>query len=143
MDQKTAYGRRPKKSSSSQRSIRGGIVARYVDGYVIPIKKKNVGKYKKMALMGRKAWMKHGALDYYECVGAKLTSAWGLPFAKMCKLKPDETAIFAFIVYKSKAQRDRVNKKVHAEFAKLGENYEMPFDMKRLAMGEFKTLVHS
>lgn len=117
-------------------------MSRYVDGYLIPIKKKNVVKYKKMATMGRKAWMKHGALDYYECVGAKLNAEWGLPFTKLCKLKSDETVIFAYIVYKSKAHRDRVNKKVHAEFSNMGE-MDMPFDMKRFSTGEFKTIVHT
>lgn len=118
-------------------------MSRYVDGYVIPIKKKNLKSYTKMAKLGYKTWMKYGALDYYECVGANLKSAWGLPFSKLCKLKSDETVIFAYVVYKSKSHRDRVTKKVHADFAKLGSDFEMPFDMKRCAIGEFKTLVHS
>lgn len=119
-------------------------MSHYVDGFVIPIKKKNIKAYKKMATIGKKAWMKHGALDYYECVGAKLKNPWGVTFTKLCKLKPDETVIFSFITYKSKAHRDRVTKKVHAEFAAMGEDhFEMPFDMKRFSSGEFKAIVHS
>lgn len=117
-------------------------MARYVDGFLIPIKKKNVAKYKKMAIMGRKMWMKHGALDYHETVGDDMRPPYGMPFTKMCKLKPDETAVFAYIVFKSKAHRDSVNKKVHAEFAKMPQDkFVMPFDMKRFAYGGFKSLV--
>lgn len=118
-------------------------MAQYVDGYIIPIKKKNIKAYTKMATMGCKIWMKHGALSYYECIGAKLESQWGIPFSKLCKLKSDETVIFAFITYKSKAHRDKVNKKVHADPMMNDTHYEMPFDMKRFTVGEFKTLVHS
>lgn len=114
----------------------------YVDGYVIPIKKAKLKAYKKMAVIGCKTWMKHGALDYYECHGDDLKNNMGLTFPKMCKLKSDETVIFAFIVYKSKAHRNQVNKKVHQEFSSLDpKTFPMAFDMKRFAMGGFKTLV--
>lgn len=117
-------------------------MANYVDGFVIPIKKKNIAKYKKMATIGRNTWMKCGALDYNETIGEDLKIQYGTPFTKMCKLKSDETVIFAYIVFKSKAHRDRVNKKVHAEFAKLPQtDMEMPFDMKRFAYGGFISLV--
>ena len=98
-----------------------------------------------MAVIGRKVWMKYGALDYYECVGAKLDHEWGIPFKKFCKLKSDETVIFAFVVYKSKAHRDRVVAKVHSDPLMQPENYkgEMPFDFKRFTAGEFKAIVHS
>ena len=115
----------------------------YVDGFVIPIKKSTVGAYKKMAALGCKMWMKHGALAYYECIGDDLNIAWGLTFPKMCQLKAGETVIFAFIVYKSKAHRNQVNKKVLADPAMNMEGQKMPFDMKRFAMGGFKTLVQS
>lgn len=118
-------------------------MARYVDGFVIPVKKKKLNDYKKMAKLGCKIWMEHGALDYYECSGAVLKSQWGIPFTKLCKAKPDETVIFAFIVYKSKAHRDSVTKKVHKDPRMQMEGYEMPFDMKRFSVGEFKTLVHA
>lgn len=117
-------------------------MSNYVDGYVIPIKKSKLKAYKKMAIVGCKTWMKHGALDYYECYGDDLKNNIGLTFPKMCKLKSDETVIFAFIVYKSKAHRNLVNKKVHQEFANMDpKKFQMPFDMKRFAMGGFKTLV--
>lgn len=116
---------------------------RYVDGFVIPIKKSNLKAYKKMALLGYKTWMKHGALDYYECYGDDLNNNFGLTFPKMCKLKSDETVIFAYIVYKSKAHRNQVNKKVHEEFSSMNlKKFKMPFEMKRYSMGGFKTLVH-
>ena len=116
----------------------------YVDGFVIPIKKKNIKDYKKMAMIGCKSWMKHGALSYYECVGDDFVKH-GLGFKKMCKLKPDETFVFAFIVFKSKSHRDKVNKKVLAEMESMyqGENMKMPFDMKKFAMAGCKTLVQS
>ena len=120
-------------------------MARYVDGYVIPIAKKNLKKYKKMATMGLKMWMKHGALEYYECIGDKLDIPYGLPFPKLCKLKKDETVIFAFIVYKSKAHRNQVTAKVHKDPQMQPENFKgkMPFDMKRFTSGEFKAIVQS
>ncbi|RYZ86886.1 MAG: DUF1428 domain-containing protein, partial [Proteobacteria bacterium] len=89
-------------------------MAKYVDGFVIPLKKKNLGAYKKQATLGCKVWMEHGALDYYECAGDDF-SEWGLGFKKLCKLKSDETVMFSFIVYKSKAHRNQVNKKVMAD----------------------------
>lgn len=121
-------------------------MAKYVDGYVIPMKKKNVKDYKKMAKMGCKVWMEHGALDYYECEGAVLNQPWGIPFEKFAGLKKDETVIFAFIIYKSKAHRDSVTKKVMADKRMAPEKWEgkkMPFDMKRYTTGEFKTLVNA
>lgn len=96
-----------------------------------------------MANLGHKTWMKHGALDYYECYGDDLDNGMGLTFKKMCKLKADETVVFAYIVFKSKTHRNQVNKKVHQEFASMDpKKFKMPFDMKRFAMGGFKTLVH-
>ena len=115
-------------------------MSRYVDGYVIPIKKKDVKAYKKMAALGCKSWMKHGALDYYECIGDDLNTPYGTSFKKLCKLKPNETLVFAYIVYKSKAHRDAVNKKVHKEMEQFSE-MDMPFDMKRFSAGGFKVIV--
>ncbi len=111
----------------------------YVDGFLIPVPKKNLRAYRRMATMGLKAWMKHGALDYKECVGDDLAPAFGVPFSRLLKLKPNETAIFAFIVFKSRAHRDRVNKKVMQDME--GAPKSMPFDMKRMVYGGFKTLV--
>lgn len=119
-------------------------MAHYVDGFVIPIKKSKLKAYKKMAQMGCKTWMKHGALSYYECV-ADEHMKHGLGFQKMCKLKPSETVIFAYIVFKSKAHRNQVNKKVHQEFSAMGGDaaFEMPFDLKRYSVAGFKSLVNS
>lgn len=122
--------------------IKEDPMPQYVDGFVIPIKKKNVKAYKKMATMGRNTWMKHGAVSYYETIGAKLDQKWGVNFKKLLKLKKDETTIFAWVVYKSKSHRNSVNKKVHAEFAAMEmEQMKMPFDMKRMTSGEFAVIV--
>ena len=117
---------------------------KYVDAYVIPIKKKNLKAYKKMAVTGCKWWMKYGALSYYECVGDDFVKH-GLGFKKMCKLKSDETFVFAFVVYKSKSHRNQVNKKVMVKMNELyeGKNMKMPFNMETFAMAGCKTLVHS
>lgn len=116
-------------------------MAKYVDGFVIPIKKSKVKDYKKIAILGRKLWMEHGALDYYECIGADLKNKWGTPFPKLCKLKSNETLIFAFVVYKSKAHRKSVNTKVMKDARMAAVGPVMPFDMKRFTSGIFEVLV--
>ena len=112
----------------------------YVDGFVIPVPKKNLKVYARMARMGKEMWMKHGAIDYKECVGEDLENKWGTTFSRMMKLKPGETVVFSWIVYKSRAHRDRVNAKVMKEMEKMSPK-EMPFDMKRMVYGGFKVLV--
>ena len=114
---------------------------RYVDGYVLPVPKKNLKTYSRMARMGKKMWMKHGALDYKECVGDDLKTQWGIPFPRMMKLKPGETVVFAFVVFKSRAHRDRVNARVMKEMEKMGEPKDMPFDFRRMVYGGFKVMV--
>lgn len=116
-------------------------MSQYVDGYVIPIKKTKVKAYRKLATLGCKMWMKHGALDYYECVGDEIKVPFGLTFPRMCKLKPDETVIFAFVVYKSKAHRNRVNAKVMKDPGMNTDVSKMPFSVKRFASGGFKVIV--
>lgn len=114
----------------------------YVDGFVIPAPKKKTAAYKKMATWGKKIWMKHGALHYFECVADDLKTMPGCgDFKKMAGLKSTETVWFSFIVYKSKAHRNAVNKKVMAEMQKVGMPKDMPFDPKRMAFGGFKTVV--
>lgn len=113
----------------------------YVDGFVIPIKKSKLNAYKKMALMGRKAWMKHGALSYYECIGDDFMK-YGLGFKKLCKLKAGETFIFAFIVFKSKAHRNKVNAKVMKEFSSMSGEMKMPFDENRMSVAGCKVIVN-
>lgn len=119
-------------------------MSKYVDGFVIPIKTKNIKAYKKMATLGRKIWMEHGALDYYECIGDELNMTFGTPLNKLYKLKSDETVIFAYIVYKNKAHRNKVNAKVHKDPRMTPDKkFKMPFDVKRMSMGGFKVIVHS
>jgi uncharacterized protein YbaA (DUF1428 family) len=84
----------------------------YVDGYVIPISKKKLAAYAVMARKAGKIWKEHGALDYKECVGEDLNVSWGVPFPKLTRLKAGETVVFSFIVFKSRAQRDRINAQV-------------------------------
>ncbi len=119
---------------------------KYVDGFVIPIKKKDIEAYKKMAEWGAKTWKKYGALEYFECIGddLKLQKGGGLGFTKLANLKPTETVVFSWIVYKSKAHRDQVNKKVISDPGM--NNFDpatMPFDMKRFATGGFEVLVEA
>ena len=116
------------------------VLMHYVDGFVIPIPKKNLKAYVRMAKAGKEMWMKHGAIDYKECVGEDLESKWGTPFPRMMKLKPGETVIFSWIVFKSRAHRDRVNAKVIKELEMISPK-DMPFDMKRMVYGGFKVLV--
>lgn len=114
----------------------------YVDGFVLVVPKKKLAIYKKMATRAAMVWKDHGALDYRECVGDDLKVKMGLPFPKLAKTKPSETVVFSYIVYKSRAHRDRVNAKVMKdERLHEGMPKEMPFDMKRMAYGGFKTLV--
>jgi uncharacterized protein YbaA (DUF1428 family) len=92
-------------------------MAHYVDGYVIPVPKKRVNAYRRMAQKAGKIWRDHGALEFRECVGDDLNVKMGLPFPRGIKIKPGETVIFSWIVYKSRAHRDSVNKKGHERCA--------------------------
>lgn len=117
----------------------------YVDGFLIPIPKKNSAKYIKMASEGRDIWMKFGALDYKECVinDAKPKHV-KMHFPKLVGVKAGETVWFSFIVFKNKKHRDAVNKKVMAYFAKKynkDSQMDMPFDMQRFAYGGFEVKV--
>jgi uncharacterized protein YbaA (DUF1428 family) len=116
---------------------------RYVDGYVLPIPKKNLQAYRRMAQKAGKIWREHGALDYKECVGEDLHAKWGVHFPRMVRAKRGETVVFSWIVFKSRAQRDRVNAKVVKDprLAKMMNPKSMPFDHKRMVYGGFKILV--
>jgi uncharacterized protein YbaA (DUF1428 family) len=113
----------------------------YVDGFVIPVSKKNIAAYKKMAALGKRVWMKHGALQYFECVGDDINPAFGLPFPKLMKLKKGEVPFFSFIIYKSKAHRNKVNARVMKDPSMKGPPKDMPFDVKRMAYGGFQALI--
>ena len=122
-------------------------MARYVDGFVIPLPKKNLAVYKAIAKKAAKVWMDHGALDYHECVGEdlKIKGMPGMPtFLKLAGAGKNETVIFSWITYRSRAHRDKVNAKVMQDprMAKMMEQMqEMPFDMKRMAYGGFEVMV--
>lgn len=118
---------------------------KYVDGFVIPIAKKNVAKYQRIAKQASKVWLDHGALEYRECVGDDMNANFGIPFPKLTKAKPDETVVLAYIVYKSRAHRDKVNAKVMKDprLATMCDPKDMPFDCKRMTYGGFKTIVEA
>ena len=113
----------------------------YVDGFVLVIQKKNLAAYKRLARMANRVWRQYGALDYKECAGDDLGTECGLPFPKLTKRRKDEIVIFAYIVYTSRAHRDKVNAKVMADPRFQEMPQEMPFDMKRMSHGGFKVIV--
>ena len=121
-------------------------MARYVDGFVMIVKKKDLKAYQKMARQGAKLWKKYGALEYVECLGHDLHGKNVMfPFTKLARTKPSEVVVFSWIVYKSKAQRDAINAKVMNDPSMAPENFKgpMPFDMKRSANGGFKVIVEA
>ncbi len=114
---------------------------RYVDGYVLPVPKRNIKAYRRMARLGAKVFLQHGALEYRECVGDDLSPKWGVPFPKKLKIKRGETVVFSWIVFKSKAHRDRVNANVMKDpRMSCVDMKSMPFDPKRMLYGGFKIL---
>lgn len=118
---------------------------KYVDGYVLPVPKKKLDAYRKMAQQAGKVWKEHGALQYFECAGDDLNVKWGTPFPKQLKLKPTETAVFAFIIYKSRAHRDRVNAKVMKDprLNAMCDEKNPLFDFERMVYGGFTTIVEA
>lgn len=117
----------------------------YVDGFVIPMPRKNLPAYRRMARKAGRIWREHGALEYRECIGDDLKVKMGLPFPRMTRLKRGETVVFSWIVYKSRAHRDRVNARVMADprIAGMMDAKAMPFDVKRMAYGGFTVLVEA
>lgn len=115
----------------------------YVDGFVLPIPTKNLPAYLKMAKQCSKFWLEHGALEYREAFGDDLDAKVGLPFTKTMKTKPGETVVFAWIVFKSRAHRDKVNAKIMKDprIEQMMKDQEMPFDCRRMAYGGFKIMV--
>lgn len=124
-------------------------MGKYIDGFVLVVPKGKEDDYKKMAEDGRDAWMRHGALEYFECKGDDLKpqemgEEKSRSFSEMTGAKSDENVWFSFIVFNSKEHRDEVNKKVMEE---MDENYDaqsdfiMPIDMKKMAYGGFKVAV--
>ena len=116
---------------------------KYVDGFVLPVPKKNIAAYRRLAQKASRIWKGYGALDYKECMGDDLNVKMGVPFPRVVKLKPGETIVFAYIVYKSRAHRDSVNAKIMKDprVAAMCDPKDMPFDVKRMTYGGFKVLV--
>jgi uncharacterized protein YbaA (DUF1428 family) len=115
----------------------------YVDGYVVPVPKKRLADYRRMSSQCGKIWREYGALEYRECVADDVKPGKRTSFPQAVKLKPDEVVVFAYIVYKSRAARDRINKKVMADprLQALCDPSNTPFDAKRMFWGGFKTFV--
>ena len=116
---------------------------RYVDGFVLPVPKKKLPAYLRMARKAAKIWREYGALDYKECVGDDLDVTMGVPFPRQIRSKPGETVVFSYIVYRSRAHRDHVNAKVMKDprIAEMCDPKSMPFDARRMVYGGFKVLV--
>lgn len=116
----------------------------YVDGFLLPVPKKKLAEYKRMATKAGKIWREYGALDYRECVGDDLKTAFGLPYTKLMKLKKGEVPVYSWIMFKSRKHRDTVNAKVMKDprmHAMCPDPSKAPFDVKRMCYGGFKTLV--
>ena len=115
---------------------------RYVDGFLLAVPKRKLQMYRRIAQRAGRVWREHGALEYRECAGDDLKVTFGVSFARAAKLKAGETAVFSWIVYKSRAHRDRVNAKVMKDvrMQKMMKD-PMPFDMKRMSYGGFNVLV--
>ncbi len=118
-------------------------MARYVDGFVLPVPKKKLDAYRRMAAKAGKVWREHGALDFVECVADDVKPGKVTSFPQSVKLKAGEVVVFSWIVYKSRAHRDSVNKKVMADprLKAMMEPENMPFDGKRMIYGGFSVLV--
>jgi len=118
-------------------------MARYVDGFVLPVPKANLDAYRRMARKAGKVWMEYGALEYIECVADDVKPGKTTSFPQAVKLKPGETVVFSWIVYKSRKHRDSVNAKVMKDprLASMMDPKTMPFDGKRMFWGGFKTML--
>ena len=118
-------------------------MSRYVDGFVVPVPKKNIDAYRRLSRKAGKVWREHGALEYIECVADDVKSGKLTSFPQAVNLKRTEVVLFSWIVYKSRAHRDRVNKKVMADprLTEMMDMKAMPFDGKRLIFGGFKSIV--
>lgn len=115
----------------------------YVDGFVVPVPQKNLAAYRRMARKAGKIWREHGALEYIECVADDVKPGKLTSFPQAVKLKPDEVVVFSWIVYNSRKDRDRINKKVMSDprLADLMNPKALPFDGKRMFMGGFKPII--
>jgi uncharacterized protein YbaA (DUF1428 family) len=115
----------------------------FVDGFVLPLARKNVSAYLRLSRKAGRIWKEHGALEYKECVGEDLKVTAGVPFTRVPRAKPNETVVFSWILYKSRTHRDRVNRKVMKDprLASMMDPKSMPFDVKRMVYGGFRVRV--
>jgi uncharacterized protein YbaA (DUF1428 family) len=115
----------------------------YVDGFIVPVPKKNLEAYRRIARKAGNVWRDHGALDFKECVADDVKKGKWTSFPRSVKLKPNETVVFSWITYKSRAHRDKVNAKVMKDkrLADMMDPKAMPFDAKRMIFGGFKVIV--
>ncbi|MEW6719380.1 MAG: DUF1428 domain-containing protein [Thermodesulfobacteriota bacterium] len=117
-------------------------MAKYVDGFVLPVLVKNLPAYRRLARKAGKIWKEHGALEFRECAGDDVDVKFGVPFKRQIRLRRGETVMFSWIVYSSRAHRDRVNAKVMKDKRMAGmDPAMMPFDCDRMVWGGFKVLV--
>lgn len=116
---------------------------RYVDGFVIPVPRRNLARYRRLSRRAGLVWMEYGAMDYRECVGDDLDVTGVVSFRKLLKLKPNETAIFSWITFRSKADRKKVNARVMKDPRIQGmmDPKDSPFDVRRMTYGGFRTIV--
>jgi uncharacterized protein YbaA (DUF1428 family) len=129
----------PKRTSKANRTSG----TKYVDGFVLPVPKKNLPAYRRMASLAGKVWREHGALEYIECAADDVKPGKVTSFPQSVKLKRGETVVFSWIVYKSRAHRDSVNKKVMKDprIAPMMDVKALPFDGKRMFWGGFKVML--
>ena len=118
-------------------------MAHYVDGFVVPVPKRKLQAYLKLARKAGKIWREHGALEYRECAADDVKPGKHTSFPQSVKLKPGETVVFSWVIYKSRKQRDRINAKVMKDprLADMMDPKKLPFDGKRMFWGGFKTIV--
>ena len=118
-------------------------MAYYVDGFVIPVPEKSLDAYKRLAQMCARIWMEYGALEVTECVADDVKPGKWTSFPQSVDLKKGEVVVFAYIVYKSRAQRDRINAKVLKDprLSFMCDTKNVPFDGKRMIFGGFKSMV--
>jgi uncharacterized protein YbaA (DUF1428 family) len=113
----------------------------YIDGFVVPVPKKNIDAYRRMARKAGKLWKEYGAIEFKECIADDVKKGKWTSFPRSVKLKPNETVVFSYIVYRSRKDRDRINAKVMKDPRLSMDMKNMPFDGKRMIWGGFKTIV--
>jgi uncharacterized protein YbaA (DUF1428 family) len=115
----------------------------YIDGFLVPVRKRDLAAYRRMAKRAGKVWREHGALEFRESIADDVSWGKRTSFPRSVKQKSGETVVFSYIVYKSRADRDRVNAKVMKDkrLAKMMDIKSLPFDGKRMIWGGFKTMI--